>query len=158
MSKDARFEDAQGGPLRLRAWDIDDLAVLSSLVQDAVLPVTEIRWDQKQRRVGLLLNRLRREDPRVAAGAEVERVQCVLAIEDVMGVRVSGVEQGDRDLVCAVLSVTMEPGEDGTGTVLITLAGDGAIAVSVEALEVTLRDVTRPYHAPSGKVPDHGLD
>ena len=158
MSDDARFEDAQGGPLRLRAWDADDLAILSSLVQDAVFPVTEICWDQTQRRLGLLLNRLRREDPRISAGAGVERVQSVLVIEDVMAVRVAGIDQRDRDLTCAVLSVTMEPGEDGTGTVLITLAGDGAIAVSVEALEVTLRDVTRPYHAPSGKVPDHGLD
>ncbi|SFH32234.1 Protein of unknown function [Palleronia marisminoris] len=154
MTEDARFEDAQGGPLRLRALDLDDLAVVSSLVQDAVLPVTEMRWDHVQRRFGLLLNRLRREDD----AAEVERVRTVLVVEDVMAVRTSGIEREDRDLVCAVLSVTMEPGEDGTGTVMITLAGDGAIALSVEALEVTLRDVTRPYHAPSGKFPDHGLD
>jgi hypothetical protein len=38
----------------------------------------------------------------------------------------------------------------------MTLAVDGAIAVEVEALEVILRDVTRPYAAPSGKVPGHG--
>ena len=158
MSEDARFEDAQTGPLRLRALDLDDLAVLSSLVQDAVLPVTEMRWDHAQRRFGLLLNRLRREDARVTAGTEVERVRSVLVVEDVMAVRTSGIDRDDRDLVCAVLSVTMERGEDGTGIVLITLAGDGAIALSVEALEVTLRDVTRPYHAPSGKFPDHGLD
>jgi hypothetical protein len=35
------------------------------------------------------------------------------------------------------------------------LAGDGAIRLEVEALEVILRDVTRPYRAPSGKVPRH---
>jgi hypothetical protein len=29
------------------------------------------------------------------------------------------------------------------------------VAVDVEALEVTLRDVTRPYVAPSGKTPGH---
>jgi hypothetical protein len=29
------------------------------------------------------------------------------------------------------------------------------VAVEVEALEVTLRDVTRPYVAPSGQVPHH---
>lgn len=158
MSEDARFEDAQNGPLRLRALDPDDLSVISSLVQDAVLPVTEMRWDHRQRRFGLLLNRLRREDARAIAGTEVERVRCVLVVEDVMGVRTSGLDRDDPDLVCAVLSVTMEPGEDASGTVLITLAGDGAIELSVEALEVTLRDVTRPYHAPSGKFPDHGID
>ena len=47
-------------------------------------------------------------------------------------------------------------GPDGTGTLTLTLAGDGAVALSVEALEVTLKDVTRPYRAPSGKVPSHG--
>jgi hypothetical protein len=39
--------------------------------------------------------------------------------------------------------------------VVLTLAGDGAIGVDVEALDVILRDVTRPYVAPSGKVPAH---
>ena len=38
---------------------------------------------------------------------------------------------------------------------LLTLAGDGALRLEVEAIEVTLKDVTRPYRAPSGKVPHH---
>jgi hypothetical protein len=37
----------------------------------------------------------------------------------------------------------------------ITLAGDGAILLELEALDVTLKDVTRPYIAPSKKQPDH---
>jgi hypothetical protein len=41
--------------------------------------------------------------------------------------------------------------------VILTLAGDGAIRLSVEALEVSLKDVTRPYRAPSGKVPQHDI-
>ena len=59
-------------------------------------------------------------------------------------------------LVLSLLSISFEPAEDGAGHVLLTLAGDGAIRLSVEALEVTLRDVTRPYRAPSGQAPDHG--
>jgi hypothetical protein len=43
---------------------------------------------------------------------------------------------------------------NGTGRVVLTLAGDGAIAAQAECLDVTLRDVTRPYLAPSGKAPD----
>ena len=35
------------------------------------------------------------------------------------------------------------------------LAGDGGIRLTVEALEVTLKDVTRPYVAPSRHVPKH---
>jgi hypothetical protein len=35
------------------------------------------------------------------------------------------------------------------------LAGDGAIALDVEALEATLEGVTRPYVAPSRRAPEH---
>jgi hypothetical protein len=39
--------------------------------------------------------------------------------------------------------------------VVLTLAGDGAVAVEVEALEVVLRDVTRPWASPAGRAPSH---
>jgi hypothetical protein len=55
------------------------------------------------------------------------------------------------------MSVQFEPGEDGAGHVLLTLAADGAIRLEVEALEIGLRDVTRPYRAPSGKAPKHEI-
>ncbi|CAM4393982.1 DUF2948 family protein [Palleronia rufa] len=153
---DARFEDARGAPLRLRAMDADDLQVISALTQDAVFPITEMAWDRRERRFGLLLNRVRREDRRVAAEEDIERVQSVLAIEDVMEVRTQGIDRTDRDIVLSLLSIHLEPGEDGTGRVVLTLAGDGAIALDVEALEVSLRDVTQPYRAPTGKIPSHG--
>jgi hypothetical protein len=38
---------------------------------------------------------------------------------------------------------------------VFTLAGDGAIRLSVEAIELMLKDVTRPYVAPSKKAPSH---
>jgi hypothetical protein len=157
MAGDARFEDADEGPLRLRALDADDLRVLSSLVQDAVFPSSEMRWDRRRRRFAVLLNRFRWEDAPAAKTRRrpVERVQAVMAIEDAMHVASQGLERGDPDTILSILSIDFEPGEDGTGRVVMTLAGDGAIAVEVEALEVVLRDVTRPYVAPSGKVPEH---
>ena len=53
---DAKFEDGGEKPLRLKALDIVDLAVMSSLTQDAVFPASEMRWDSKARRFALLLN------------------------------------------------------------------------------------------------------
>jgi hypothetical protein len=157
MTEDARFEDAGERPLRLKAMDADDLAIISSLVQDAVFPASEMVWTRKDRRFALLLNRFRWEDAPAAQARrrDYERVQSVLCIEDVMKVQSQGVSRADGDLVLSLLSVVFEPGEDGTGRVMLTLAGDGAIAVDVEALEVVLRDVTRPYVAPSGKAPGH---
>jgi hypothetical protein len=58
----------------------------------------------------------------------------------------------------SLLSVTWDAGADAEGAVLLTLAGDGAIKIECEALEVVLKDVTRPYVAPSRKAPTHSLD
>lgn len=154
---DARFEDGGDGPLRLKALDADDLTVLSALVQDAVFPASEMIWTKKDRRFALLLNRFRWEDAGRAQTRTrpVERVQSVLLVEDVLAVQSQGVARGDADTVLSLLSVAFEPGEDGTGRVVLTLAGDGAVALQVETLDVVLKDVTRPYIAPSGKTPLH---
>lgn len=156
---DARFEDGDEAPLNLIARDGDDLRVISALVQDAVLPVTEMTWDRKARRFAVLLNRFRWEDRAAAEAAKrpVERVRSLLVVEDVLAVKTQGIDRRDRDTVLSLLSLAWEAGEDGTGRLVLTLAGDGAVAVAVEALEVGLRDVTRPYRAPSGKVPKHDL-
>lgn len=154
---DARFEDGGDKPLRLKALDIDDLTVLSSLSQDAVFPASEMKWDRKARRFAVLINRFRWEDAPVAETRKrpVERVQTVLSIEDVVSVQTQGVQPGDADTIHALLAVTFEAGPDGTGRVVLTLSGDGAIGIEVEALEIMLRDVTRPYIAPSRKMPTH---
>ena len=154
---DARFEDASEAPLHLVARDAEDLAVLSALVQDAVFPITEMRWQAGRRRFGLLINRFRWEDRDAAerAGRRFERVQSLLVVDEALSVRTQGIDRQDRDMVLSLLSVTFEPGPDGTGRVILTLAGDGALALEVEALEVTLKDVTRPYAAPSGHAPGH---
>ncbi|SLN48176.1 hypothetical protein ROJ8625_02341 [Roseivivax jejudonensis] len=154
MTEDARFEDAGGRPIYLGAMDPDDLSVLSALAQDAVLPSSEMRWLKGERRLVLLVNRLRREEETARGG--VERVRALLVIDHAVRVASQGVTRGDPDTILQILSIAFDPGEDAAGAVEITLAGDGLIRAEVEALEVTLKDVTRPYAAVSGKAPDHG--
>ena len=154
---DARFEDGHEAPVSLVARDPDDLAVISALVQDAVFPIGEMKWLRRQRRFALLLNRFRWEDRQAAerAGRRYERVRSVLTVADVAKVTSQGIDRDETDVILSVLSMRFEPGPDGTGRLVVVLAGDGAIALEVETLEVTLTDVTRPYGAPSGKAPDH---
>lgn len=155
---DAKFEDGGEAPLHLVAQDPEDLKVISTLVQDAVLPATELAFDPRRRRFALLLNRFRWED-RVEAertGRAYERVRSVLVVEDVRKVQTMGFDRAEKDLVLSLLSMTFDAGEDGTGRLTLTLAGDGAIALEVETLDLRLEDVTRPYRAPSGKLPQHG--
>jgi len=157
MSEDARFEDGVERALRLKALDSEDLQVIASLTQDAIFPATEMRWDSKARRFAILLNRFRWEDAAKATTGrrDYERVQAVLMIEDVLKVQTQGVNKSDPDMVFSLLSITFTAGEDGSGRLELTLSGDGAMGLDVEALEVVLKDVTKPYVAPSGKLPSH---
>ncbi|GAB4271348.1 MAG: DUF2948 family protein [Pararhodobacter sp.] len=160
---DARFEDGAERPLRLLARDAEDLTVLSALVQDAVLGGADMRYDRTRRRFSLLINRFRWEDEAraKAGGRPYERVRAVLDFSDVTAVAHQGLSR-DADTVLSLLSVTYEPedaaapeGPAGPGRVILTFAGDGALALTVECLEVGLADVTRPYRAPSGRAPSH---
>ncbi len=154
---DAKFEDGGEAPIQLVAVDAEDLAVISTLTQDAVFPITEMRYDRAHRRFALLINRFRWEDRAQAErrNRPVERVQAMLVVGDVTHVASQGIDRSQKDMVLSLLSLSWEPGEDGTGRLILTLAGDGTIALETECLDVSLTDVTRPYIAPSRHVPDH---
>ena len=155
---DARFRDGEEGPLRLLAQGAADMPVLSALLQDAVLTAGDMYYDRRRRRFAALVNRFRWEDRDEAAreGRPFERVRSLLAVEDVLAAKVMGIDPARKDEVLSILSLGWEPGEDGTGRLTLILAGDGAVALEVEALDARLEDVTRPYIAPSHHVPDHG--
>ena len=155
---DARFEDGEEGPLNLVALSPEDLTVIASLVQDAVLPASEMQYDRRRRRFAALVNRFRWEDSTLAerSGRRYERVRSLLTISDVLEVRSQGITPGDADQVLSVLDLAWAPGADGTGRLTIILAGDGLIELAAETMEIALRDVTKPYLAPSRHKPDHG--
>ncbi len=157
---DARFTDADPAPLALLASDAEDLTVISTLTQDAILPVTEISYDSRHRQLALLVNRFRWEDADLARrdGRPYERVRAVLLISDVQRVLSDGIDRQDKDLILELLALTWQAGEDGAGCLLLEFAGDGTLAVEAECLNVELRDVTRPYIAPSRRAPQHPDD
>jgi len=157
VNDDARFEDGGDKPLNLGALDAEDLKVLSTLTQDAVFPANEMQWVPSERRFAVLLNRFRWEDLKAAKTRNrvVERVQSLLVVENVTHVASQGVARDEADTVLSLLSIAFSAGEDAEGVIELMLAGDGGVRLQVEALEVSLRDVTRPYAAPSKSAPHH---
>ena len=154
---DAKFEDGDDGPLRLLVQGAEDLSVASALLQDAVLPVSELRYDRKRRSFGLLVNRFRWEDAEAArkAGRGFERVRCLVVFDGVLSAKTQGIDPKSGETILSLLSVEFAAKDDVSGRVTLNFAGDGAIALEVEALDLRIEDVTKPYYAPSRKAPDH---
>ena len=158
MTHDAGFNDALDRPLNLGAQDAEDLQVISSLTQDAVLTVDDLRWNRAERQLVLLLKRFRWEDIELAKQQrrDPERVQSLLVIKNATGLASQGIDRKQADIVLSLMSLEFSGAEDGVGDLILTFSGDGALKVQVDGLDVALRDVTRPYVAPSKQIPNHG--
>ena len=158
--QDATFEEGAYAerPLRIAAVTQEDLQVASALIQDAVGLVGEISWMPKRRRLVLLVNRFRWEDE-TDEGAQAKgarRVRTALVFDDVLTVRGRGLDPRESDTVYALLAMQFDPGQDGTGTLTLQLAGDGDLALHVECIDMHLIDLTRPWAAKGA--PSHGSD
>lgn len=157
MNQDAGFNDALDRPLNLGAQDAEDLQVISSLTQDAVLTVDDLKWSRAERQLVFLLKRFRWEDVELAKqqGRDPERVQSLLVIQNATGLASQGIDRKRADIVLSLMSLEFSGAVDGVGDLILTFSGDGALKVQVDGLDVALRDVTRPYVAPSKQVPNH---
>ena len=151
MASDARFEDAYSKPIRLEALDIEDLQVISTLCQDAIVLGQDISWQISKRRLTLLLNRFRWEEYSV----EPERVRSLLIFNDVKKVSSKAIVRSDIGNIYSLLSLKFELNDEVSGHFTITFADEALIFISAECLDVKLQDVTRPYKSPSGHKPKH---
>ena len=160
MSEDARFEDGEEKALNIGAFDKRDLGIISSLLQDSILPASEIQWLPSSNKLAFLVNRFRWEnkDLELSKGKRIERVQSLLMISHVKSVSSSGFSPKQKDKVLSILSISFDGDDGGFGNVLIILSGNGGIRVGVDALEINLRDVTMPYIAPTGLFPRHDIE
>ena len=135
--------------LKLRAEDAQDLAVISSALQDAVGKIGDIAFDAAARRLTLGLNRFRWE----AGGKTNERVRCGLQLGGVMAVQQRNLRRDAKKAVIELLAITFEPGEAPGGAILLTFAGGGDLRAKVECVDVVLADVSSPW--PTTHRPNH---
>lgn len=143
----------EGRALRLVAEDASDLEIISSAVQDGVLKAENIKFDRKQRRMTLEINRFQWEDAKSKRGPQ-GRVRAILAFDTVLSVQTRAVSKADPEMVYSVLSLAFDPDEEPPGGKLsILFAGDGELALEVEAIDVTLLDSS--YEWTTRHRPDH---
>ncbi|MAR50263.1 MAG: DUF2948 family protein [Paracoccaceae bacterium] len=153
MTDDAKYEDGADSPLKLMAEDVEDLKVIATLVQDSVIPVSEISWRPKQNRFALLINRVRWEDK--VEISSIERVQSVLVFDDISTVSTLGIDQNISDNILSLLTISWESSSDTTGVFQLVFSGNSIISLKAECINILLRDVTRPYQTNSKKRPKH---
>lgn len=124
--------------LKLRAETEEGLIVISSALQDAILKVGEIVYNNRGRFLTLRLSRFKHEQSQKA-----ERVQTGLRIDSVLNIKSRALDRTDPDAYVVLLSVRFEASpekEDPSGFVHLVLAGGGELAIKVECIDLILAD------------------
>jgi hypothetical protein len=131
--------------LLLRAEDAEDLKILSACVQDMTVKPVDVGWQPRNRRLVLIGNRYRWEAKAPTRIRSALRFEAVLRVE-----RREWPDEGHA--VLPLLAVTAE--EDGV--LLLRFGGGTALRLHVEAVDITLEDLSGPWGAAA--VPAHGQD
>jgi len=147
-------------PLKLMAQDDEDLSVVAATLQDAIVRVGDTIYQPKERRFAAVLNRFCWEDcsvaQRVAGKSPFRRVLSGIHFDGVLGVKSQGIRLDRKDAVLELLTVLYDPKDDGAGTVTLVFSGNGAIRLEVECIDVSMRDLGKPWKAQS--MPEHGVE
>ncbi|MFT5540209.1 MAG: hypothetical protein ACI82H_001735 [Alphaproteobacteria bacterium] len=160
-------------PLKLRVIDEDDLEVLATVLQDALVPVQDMCFLAAENRFVLVANRFCWErlpatslDSTVGsqqsgsqqAGTDpagpYERVHCGLTVEHVKKVQTLGFSptaHDDSEKLFEVL--TLQADEGGLN---LLFAGGAAVRIEIDRLEILAQDVGEPW--PTLWRPEHLFD
>ncbi|TLP43947.1 DUF2948 family protein [Cohaesibacter sp. CAU 1516] len=146
--------------LKLAALDAEDLQVVSSQIQDAVVRVGDIHWLRSENRLVVRMNRFAWEEAvtqkRRIFGPKptYERHEAVLHFDRVSSVQGRNIRTGAQDAVLNLLSANFEQqGEGPDGIISLIFAGDAELRLSVECIEAQLADTGAAWETEN--LPEH---
>ncbi|MBI1778961.1 MAG: DUF2948 family protein [Proteobacteria bacterium] len=139
--------------MRLRAEDAPDLEVIAAALQDAVVPISDMRYLPGDRQFALVVSRFRWELDEADFERPVrgERVNAGLVFEGVVKVRSFRIDLRDRSQVLELLTI-----QTGDGHVDLLFAGGGTVRLEVESIACRLEDYGEPW--PTLFRPSHSPD
>jgi hypothetical protein len=129
-------EDEDTGQVRLRARSLEDLSVISALLQDAVVPIGDIAFLKEEFSFVLVASRYCWECDGERTGM---RVLAGLRFDHVQKAAFRSIDRKNRNQFLELLSVNY-----ADGVVAMHFAGGGAVRLDVGELSVALEDLDQP--------------
>ena len=141
--------------LKLRATDEEDLAVVSTLLQDSVIAIQETAFLPSEGQFVFVANRFRWEDAtrhRSLEGTAIyERVNCGVCFENVISVCQRGLVQERKDQIVALLVI-----EAVNGMIDLKFSAGVVIRLEVDRILCHVQDLDEPW--PTQRRPTHPMD
>src|SRR5215469_12874165 len=96
------------GALKLRAEDAEDLAVISAILQDALVAIGDMTYEVEERRFVLVANRFRWEPAAGQPPRTLQRTLAGLRIDGVTAVQRRGFSPKDSERLLVLLAIRAE--------------------------------------------------
>lgn len=147
--------------LKLRAKDAEDLKVVSTMLQDAIVPICDLAYLPAEKRFVLIANRFRWEadgersagpTPDTAEGdLPYERTNCAVRFQGVDRVGYRNLDLTDRRQMLSLLALE----QVGEG-VLLHFSGGSCIRLVTASLDCVAEDLGEPW--PTASKPQHDAE
>jgi len=135
----------------LKASDRQDLTIIAGLIQDSILQLSEVKYDDKKQNLVLILNRFCWE-----VNAENKqpyiRTHSILNFQNVINISSTNIDM-KQDRMYALLSAIPSNDSDNNINIFLSLAGGSVIRLKVSKINITIKDVgdywetnNRPHH------------
>ena len=126
--------------LKLIALDADDLAVISTHVQDARVQTSDIIWRQGEKRLLVGMSRLDWEQT-LSGETAPRRLVAVLRFDRVLSCKSRSIDLGTPETALELVGIEFHPGEPPGGSAVLLFSQGGALRLDVECLECELTDL-----------------
>lgn len=148
-----------GEKLKLRCEDEEDVVVLSSLLQDALVPMAELAWLPAEKCFVFVASRFIWSEcldvtlPVDEAGIECySRQNFGVTLDGVSAVKSRGIDIADKSRILELLAVTAEA-KNGAAVIELVFAGGAGIRIDCERIALHGQDVGDPW--PTMRRPHH---
>ncbi|EJF91637.1 DUF2948 family protein [Bartonella tamiae] len=139
--------------LKLMAMDSDDLEILSAHLQDALVKVSNIDWQENEKRFIGLFNRFVWEKQKkgglFSRPKAPERRHCALHFDRVLKMSTRGIDREKPDNILSLLTIQFQMTQAPAGIVTLIFSGEAAIRLEVEYIEAQLSDLSASWAAHS---------
>jgi len=126
--------------LKFVVLDEEDLEIVSTHLQDAVVKVSDVMWRPQENRLVVALNRFDWEGAQ-SANPEYRRRRSALRFERVLSCKCRDVNPAGKDAVLELLAVEFSATDEPSGVVTLIFSGGAALRLEVECLEAELVDL-----------------
>lgn len=125
--------------LKLVALDHDDIEVVSTHLQDAVVKIGDILWRPNEKRLVIGLARFDWEGS--LNSPRYQRRRTALRFDRVNSFKCRNINCSDKNAMLNLLAVAFDDADSPGGTVMLTFSGGAALRLEVECLECELVDL-----------------